>query len=56
MDDLIADDLKQGEQNTSEAELVRQRSNPFSDRNSTSRSKKQQLSELGADGKGRVSI
>ena len=56
MDDLLADDIKQQEQATSEAELGRQRSNPFSDRNS-SRNKKQQLSEMGGDSnRGRVSI
>lgn len=59
MDDLLADDMKQkqNEQATSEVDQVnRQRSNPMSDRGSNSRNRKQQLSELGGDSKGRVSI
>ena len=59
MDDLLADDIKQGGDNVmSEAEVVRQRSNQFSDRGSTNKTKKQQLSELGGDNNncGRVSI
>lgn len=56
MDDLLADDIKKGEQASSEVEMARQRSNPFSDRGSTNRTKKQQLSEMGGESKGRVSI
>ncbi len=57
MDDLLADDMKQNEAATSEVDANRQRSNPFSDRNSTNKTKKQQLSEMGQDeNKGRVSI
>lgn len=56
MDDLLADDIKKGEQASSEIDMARQRSNPFSDRGSTSRTKKQQLSEMGCENKGRVSI
>ena len=47
MDDLLADDMKQNEAATSEVDINRQRSNPFSDRNSTNKTKKQQLSEMG---------
>jgi len=59
MDDLLDDDIKQNEQ-ASEVEIGRQRSNPFSDRdhNSGSRTKKHQLSDMGDNSNkgGRISL
>ena len=52
MDDLLADDIKQGEQATS---VVARSNTPFSGRGSSGQ-KRQQLSDLGGDNKGLVSI
>ena len=54
MDDLLANDIKQGEQAISEHDLAQQGSNPLSDRGSNGR-RRQQLSDMGGS-KGRNSI
>ena len=55
MDDLLADDIKQGEQESGEVvHNFNQRSNPISDRGSKRHI--EQLSEMGGDSKGQVSV
>lgn len=57
IDDLLADDIKQGEKAASDVEGAIHRNNTFSSRNSSNRPKRHQLSDLGGDSnKGRVSI